>query len=47
MRAAAAFLEFAHDAAAHMIARQQFRRPPGGLVPLGITPSFIFVAGGL
>ena len=47
MRAAAAFLELAHDAAAHVIARQEFGRPPRRLVALRVAPAFLLVVGGL
>ena len=47
MRAAAAGLHFAIDAAGHVIARQQFRRTARVLVALRIAPAFLFVVGGL
>ena len=40
-------LDFAHDAAAHVVARQQLRRPPRGLVALRVAPAFFFVVRGL
>ena len=47
VRAAAAFLDFAHDAAGDVIAREQFRRTARVLVALAIAPAFLCVVGGL
>ena len=47
MRAAAARLHFAIDAAGDVIARQQLRRTPRVLVALRVAPAFFFVVGGL
>ena len=47
VRAAAALLDLAHDAAGHVIPRQQLRRAPGLLVALCVTPAFFFVIGRL
>ncbi len=47
MRAAAAGLELAVDAARDVVARQQFRRTPRVLVALRVAPAFFLVVGGL
>ena len=47
MRAAAAGLDLAHDAAAHVVARQQLRRPARRLVALRVAPALFFVVRGL
>ena len=47
VRAAAAGLDFAHDAARDVIARQQLRRTARVLVALRVAPAFFFVVGGL
>ena len=47
VRAAAAFFDFAHDAARDVIAREQLRRAPRVLVALAIAPAFLCVVGGL
>ena len=47
VRAAAAFPHFAHDAARHVIARQQLGRTARVLVALGIAPAFFGRVGGL
>src|SRR5207244_2121082 len=47
VRAAAAGLDFTHDAAADMVARQELWRPPGGLVALCVAPAFFLVVRGL
>ena len=43
VRAAAPFFRFAHDAARHVVAREQLGRPPRGLVALGVAPPLVFV----
>ena len=43
VRAAAPFLDLAHDATRHVIARQQLRRPAGLGVALGIAPALFLV----
>src|SRR5262245_24361636 len=45
--AAASLFDFADDAAGDVVAREQFRRAVGGLVSLAVTPTFLFVLGGL
>ena len=40
-------LHLAHDAARHVIARQQLRRTAGVLVALRVAPAFFLVVGGL
>ena len=47
VRAAAAGLHLAHDAAGDVIARQQLRRAAGVFVALRVAPAFFFVVGGL
>ncbi len=47
MRAPAAGLHFAVDAAGHVIAREQFRRTTGAFIALRIAPAFLFVVGRL
>ena len=47
VRAAAAGLDLAHDAAADVVARQQLRRPPRRLVALRVAPALLFVVRGL
>ena len=47
MRAAAAFAHFAHDAAGHVIAGQQFGRTARVLVAGYVAPAFFFVVGRL
>src|SRR5262249_58125983 len=47
VRAAAARFHLAHDAAAHVIARQQLGRPAGRLVALRVAPALFLVVGGL
>ena len=47
VRAAAAGLDLAHDAARDVIARQQLRRTPRVLVALRVAPAFFLVVGGL
>ena len=47
VRAAAACLDFAIDAARHVVAREQLRRAAGVLVALRVAPAFVFVVGGL
>src|SRR5262249_38591400 len=43
VRAAASLLDFPHDAASHVIAGEQLRRPSRVLVPLGIPPALLRV----
>src|SRR5438034_4048476 len=47
MRAAATFFDLPDDAPTDVVARQQFRRPAGCLVALGVAPALLLVAGGL
>ena len=47
VRAAAAFVHFALDAAGHVVAREQFGRTARVLVALRVTPAFFFGVGGL
>ena len=47
MRAATAFVDLPDDAACHVVARQQFGRPPCLLVPLRVAPPLFLVVGGL
>ena len=47
MRTAAALFDLAHDAAGNVIAREQLRRPARVLVPLRVSPAFLFVVGSL
>ena len=47
MRTAAAFAHFAHDAARHVIARQQLRRTARVLIARHVAPAFFLVIGGL
>ena len=47
VRASPSFPHLTPNAAGHVVARQQFRRAPGVLVTLGITPAFFLGIGGL
>ena len=47
VRTAPAGFDLPHDAAAHVVACQQLRRPPGGLVALGVAPALFLVVRGL
>ena len=47
MRAAAAGLDFAIDAAGDMIAREELRRAPAGFVALRVAPALLRSVGGL
>ena len=47
VRAAAARLDFAIDAARDVVAREQFRRTARVLVALRVAPAFLFAVGGL
>src|SRR4030095_1455330 len=43
MRSASSFFDFAHNAASHVIAREQLRWPPRFFVPLRVAPTLFFV----
>src|SRR5712691_1740055 len=47
VRAAPAGFDLPHDAAAHVVTRQELRRSSGGLVALGVAPSLFLVVRGL
>src|SRR4029078_3857835 len=47
MRTASTLPNFPQNASGHVIAGEQLRRPPGGLVTLGVAPPFFLVVRGL